>query len=126
MQTTKTNFSIVASTLFLLASLGVFAEEQSVLIGARVGMYDLSWGYEWNDHAIIDGNFKSITIMSYNDINGDGSKEMKIILTNKQKLITVFVSNRVASQMHNYRIGKSRIFAGDDHSNFSSNVVECS
>ena len=41
---------------------------------------------------MIDGNFKSIYHMTYFDINGDGSKEMKIILPNEQRIILVYIS----------------------------------
>ena len=77
----------------LLTYLSVLAEEESILNSAAVGDYDIDFKYRWNEIALIDGNFKSLIISGWRDINGDGTKELKIILPKEQRIIAVYISN---------------------------------
>ena len=88
MQANTIRFSLLVSIIILF---GIYAEEQSILNGARIKDYDLSHGWTWNDYALIDGNFKSFHHATRTLVDGDGKKEFKIILLNEERIIVVFV-----------------------------------
>ena len=80
-------FSRVVSMFLLFTFLFVWAEEQTILIGATLGQdVDYKADWSWSSPAsLIDGGFKSTFEKTDLDIflNSDGRKEMKIILTKK-------------------------------------------
>ena len=64
--------------------------------------------------ALIDGSFKANFHKSHYDINHDGTKEVQIILTSEQTIISVYVSNYIGDSPSNLRFGESIILVGND------------
>ena len=56
----------------LITFLGVQAEEQSILNGAKVSDFDIDFSNSWNNLALIDGNFKSLYHTTGIDNTGNG------------------------------------------------------
>ena len=99
------------------------AEEASILGDATVE--DEKRYYLFPSSYLIDGNFKTIA-QSNNDQDYGGSKEIQIILSSEQRIVSVFVANRVDGYNSQIRLGNSAIYAGNDISFLSSAPKKCS
>ena len=62
---------------------------------------------------------------SNNDQDYGGSKEIQIILSSEQSIVSVFLANRVDGYNSQMRLGNSAIYAGNDIS-FLSALQKCS
>ena len=77
MKATQSSISLIISMAVLFTSMGVSAEEKSILDGATVSKFtDFEPTWTWNEVAGIDGNFKSLFTTNFDNLNGDGSKEI--------------------------------------------------
>ena len=114
--------------VFLLGLLicEILAEEQSILTKGSVVQNDIHDNYTWNESALIDGNFKSVTHSGVNDLHGDGKKEFVIDLQTPQEITTIFMMNRADCGLCNLRFGTSAIWAGADATAHSSSFARCS
>ena len=76
MKATQSSISLIISMAVLFTSMGVSAEEKSILDGATVSLTDFFSAISWSEVALIDGNFKSFFHTTNSNPNGDGSKEI--------------------------------------------------
>ena len=109
-------------THFLLG--GVRSEEASILIGATQGNFEIQKKY-WSAAPLIDGNYKTLTQSTTDDVNS-GKKEMQIILTETRRIVTIFLVNICNTKNKNTSIGTSHIWAGEDATDLSSTLIQCS
>ena len=72
----KIMFKLIATAFVQLA----YAEEQSILEGATSSPWQKG-NQSYNDNALCDGGFRSKFSTTMHEENGDGTKEVKIILT---------------------------------------------
>ena len=111
---------IVLVVLFQLAK----TEERSILAGAILGQVERNHGWTWNENAMSDGCFKSLTRRA----DGiDGKNELKIIMTESFTIVTTFIMNRAGDFFWGARrLGTSAIFAGNDMTYLSTGLKKCS